>query len=517
MHEKCFRIIVLVLAAMIPFELRFAPLGLSNLQWTFVLALAAGLPLVFQQRWRLLTNATILAALFVASQWVAVLLAPDFFTNAAKAAVRVTVGFILMTIVVISKDKDALLRIWAVSAVAAASYSLIAYAGFGVPTLFRTEEFYRGPVQRLSGSFDYPNTAAIFFAMSLPVVWMALSSPTARYAGAALLWMALLLTQSRGGIVAVATVAAVALVGQPADSISSGTRLKVTVAIVVSCLLIYLVVAYWSAPLGARYELRANRLHLRPSEVHQAEITIWNTGKARWPVEGRRKVGLAYRWFDIDHGVFLAQDPIRTELAESVVDGQRVSMKAAFRTPRDSGKFLLVWELFRGDLDWFSRTGIIPALAEVDIASDAERWSGTADLSRWYKMGGSDPKELNASVARGELWTAATQMFRENPVLGSGPDNFRLRYGEYLGHSKWDTSVRANNLYLEILVGSGVIGLLAFLAMMASRNWTFNPVSLALVIFLVHGLVDVFLMTTPIYFGFWILMGLSHGPQEATS
>jgi len=30
---------------------------------------------------------------------------------------------------------------------------------------------------------------------------------------------------------------------------------------------------------------------------------------------------------------------------------------------------------------------------------------------------------------------------------------------------------------------------------------------LALVVFLVHGLVDVFLMTTPVYFAFWVLVG----------
>jgi len=33
--------------------------------------------------------------------------------------------------------------------------------------------------------------------------------------------------------------------------------------------------------------------------------------------------------------------------------------------------------------------------------------------------------------------------------------------------------------------------------------------SLGAAVFLLHGLVDVFLMTTPIYFGFWILMGIS--------
>jgi O-antigen ligase len=167
-----------------------------------------------------------------------------------------------------------------------------------------------------------------------------------------------------------------------------------------------------------------------------------------------------------------------------------------------------VWELFQGELDWFSRMGIIPALAEVDVVRDAEPWIGNADLSKWYKAGGNDGKALNASVTRRDLWTAAGRMFLERPLLGVGPDNYRLRYGSYLDHTKWDRNIRANNLYLEVLTGSGIAGLVFFLVMMARRDWRLTPVSLALAAFMVHGLVDVFLMTTPIYFGFWVLMGL---------
>jgi hypothetical protein len=32
---------------------------------------------------------------------------------------------------------------------------------------------------------------------------------------------------------------------------------------------------------------------------------------------------------------------------------------------------------------------------------------------------------------------------------------------------------------------------------------------MAIAVFLVHGFLDVFLMTTPIYFSFWILAGVS--------
>ena len=44
-------------------------------------------------------------------------------------------------------------------------------------------------------------------------------------------------------------------------------------------------------------------------------------------------------------------------------------------------------------------------------------------------------------------------------VSGVGPDNDRLQYGKYLGARRWDTHVYSNNLYLEILTGSGILGL----------------------------------------------------------
>ena len=96
-----------------------------------------------------------------------------------------------------------------------------------------------------------------------------------------------------------------------------------------------------------------------------------------------------------------------------------------------------------------------------------------------------------------------------NPILGAGPDNFRLLYGRVLEFSSWDTNIRANSLYLELLVGSGVLGLLAFILMIVSIPRHINVATLSIGVFLIHGIADVFLMTTPIYFAFWILMGFA--------
>ena len=88
-----------------------------------------------------------------------------------------------------------------------------------------------------------------------------------------------------------------------------------------------------------------------------------------------------------------------------------------------------------------------------------------------------------------------------------------MEYGKYLGASHWDKNIYSNNLYLEILAGSGFLGLAAFGLMSFRVSWRAEPACMAVAIFLIHGLVDVFIMATPIYFAFWILLGMT-GPNS---
>ena len=93
--------------------------------------------------------------------------------------------------------------------------------------------------------------------------------------------------------------------------------------------------------------------------------------------------------------------------------------------------------------------------------------------------------------------------------MGVGPDNYRLQVGRILGVADWNTDIHSNSMYLELLTGSGVLGLGAFLLFAVTIRWRLEAVCLALAVFLVHGLVDSFLMSTPMYFGFWMLAGLT--------
>src|SRR5258708_18638888 len=116
-------------------------------------------------------------------------------------------------------------------------------------------------------------------------------------------------------------------------------------------------------------------------------------------------------------------------------------------------------------------------------------------------------------------------MAADHPLLGVGPDNFRWLYGKYLGLDRWDSDIHSNNLYLEWLADTGIIGLAAFLWLSATilrmtwqgllheANSTLRLWQLALLaslsIWYVHGLVDYFFEFTAPSIAFWLIVGLA--------
>jgi O-antigen ligase len=100
-------------------------------------------------------------------------------------------------------------------------------------------------------------------------------------------------------------------------------------------------------------------------------------------------------------------------------------------------------------------------------------------------------------------------------VLGVGPDNFRLLYGPYAGVRNPDRRTHSNNMYLEMLVGAGLLGALAcgwlvwrIAALVAAgvhaatidrRKAASIGVAAAVIAIGLHGLVDSFLSFTPTY------------------
>jgi O-Antigen ligase len=259
-------------------------------------------------------------------------------------------------------------------------------------------------------------------------------------------------------------------------------------------------------PIAAEYKTPWNDLRDQPGRMDSVPLTIHNTGISTWRSSGLWRASLGCRWWDMDEEEFTNIAPLVTALPHNVGRDETIEVSAVFRTPDKPGRYLLVFGLFTRNFDWFSTTGVIPLLIRTDIMPGVGRIAQVSDISALYKRG-PQLGVLTAKVTRGSLWRAALKIFASHP-LGIGPDNYRLEYGKYLGATRWDTRIYSNNLYLEILVGSGIIGLTAFLFMLARRVWRNDGASLGAGVFLFHGVVDVFLMTTPIYFAFWMFLGM---------
>src|SRR5262245_5152711 len=155
---------ILALIAQLPFEFRYTLLGLTNLQWTFVGVVLLNGPCLLRSYKQLVSDRLVQTlAFFVAIQWLTAVFAAEFQVNAFKGAARLTAGLVLVGIARRHSESggpgmSGWWNTWRITSVAAALYALFAYAGIGLPWLFRSGEFYIGQAQRLSGSFEYPNT-----------------------------------------------------------------------------------------------------------------------------------------------------------------------------------------------------------------------------------------------------------------------------------------------------------------------------------------------------------------------
>jgi hypothetical protein len=498
--ERLAWLIAAIVVVQIPFELQDTLFGLTNLQWSFVALALAGIPLLIRNRQKLVQDRLVQAAtLFVGVQCAAAAYSHEFQTNAFKAAIRFGAGFVLFLVIRNLQDRDRIFRLWGIASAVAAIYALAAYSGFGIPWAFRNGEFYIGQIQRLSGSFEYPNIAAAYYGMSLLVVCWSSFRPFLKWTFTFLLWCALILTFSKGGL------AAVTFVLITAEWRRGGRALAIGAAAYALLLPLNPYVYAPRNPIGAEYAIPWNKLEQGPAMHDEIRLRIRNTGSSTWRARGWRSVSVGYRWLDMTTDAFVGVTPLVTALPHDVEPGHTVELPVPFQTPPAAGNYLLALELFRGDFDWFSRMGVRPALATVEIKRAAARRVGETDLSAWYGKR-EEAGTLTASVSRSELWLAAVRMFLDHP-FGVGPDNFRLHYGKYLGAHSWDKKMYSNNLYLEVLTGSGFLGLAAFVLVIAAIQWRAGVGCAVVAMFLLHGFVDVFLMTTPIYFAFWIGLG----------
>ena len=277
---------------------------------------------------------------------------------------------------------------------------------------------------------------------------------------------------------------------------------------------------------GAAYSAPAT-LSVQSNQMASVAVDVRNEGRITWVSSGKHPFALGYRWLSADGTQVLDLPPAEVALPGDVSPGDAVSLRALIQVPNlPAGTYRIDWGMLQRDVLQFYERGWADAWTLVSVNASSD--SGVAVVPSVRER---DDSEAPWVVGRLSLWGAAIRMIVAHPLLGVGPDNFRHFYGAELGLESWDERVQANNLYLDVLADVGVLGLAAFLWVIAAplvralralraqvddrQRLLILGVMVSASAFLLHGLLDSFLAFTPTALLFWALLGvlLAQKPQ----
>jgi hypothetical protein len=409
--------------------------------------------------------------------------------------------------------------------------------------LFHEGSFDALGLKRASGVFEYPTIGAMYWEACLPLVavapfvWKSRAEAPVRGAFVAVLACAILLlgvlasatrTSLAGAAVACGLLAAL---GRPFDTVLPRVALGTLVVLVALSAAAFRPgaaasptgqrVRWWHDGhwFGAQYEVPVAPVTVGGGDVFLVPITLRNTGVIAWRAAGALPTHLSYHLaVEVADGApprLVEFEGRRTDLPEDVPPGGVVQVMAIVQAPEAAGTYHLSWDLVQENVTWFSERGIAVGEQSFDVLS--------ANATPLPELVVPTPPTPPAPRAR--LWQAAISLWRERPLLGIGPDNFRRRYEAVLSPSPTgapytDTRIHANSLYFETLADVGLVGLVALgaIAVALLRSLRRHRESsciagLACVVtagtFFVHGLLDYFFEFTPLFGLFWVTVGLS--------
>jgi hypothetical protein len=392
-----------------------------------------------------------------------------------------------------------------------------------------------GTQLRAGGPLQYPTIASMYlevtFACGVGLMAAAVDVGRRRAAGtlfAALLFIAyaVTLTFTRAGLISIAAVLAVVGGLRYRDrGVEAGGVLIAALAVGIAVLFLTsrsmpsVLLRFTSEGQESWYRFAIQApgdLHVSTGATEEIPVTVTNTGRVPWDSNAASPFFLSYHWMkgDAAYAVF---EGIRTSFARPVAPGETVSMGAAVRAPQQPGEYRLAWDIVLEHRLWFStEPGAIAPFSRVRVEGAPP--AAAAPL-RVLPL-----RQPAVRPGRIVLWTAAARMVTAHPLLGIGPDNFRLSYARYGKLPASDPRMHSNNMYIEMLAGTGLVGGFAFLWLVAATarmlwagvNHPSAPldalatgIAAAGIAIGLHGLVDSFLSFGPTYVTFAITLGLA--------
>jgi hypothetical protein len=281
--------------------------------------------------------------------------------------------------------------------------------------------------------------------------------------------------------------------------------------------------AWYSAEIDA-----PARIAMPTGGMQRVTLTVKNDGRVTWDSHAAQPFRLSYHWLTADGMRVVSWEGRRTLFPHPVPPGSELTLVAEIGAPRQPGEYRVLWDIEHEHRLWFStEPGAEPAVSVAHVSGQAlGALPPLTPLPRPLQDGAFRP-------GRRALWSAAARMIRERPLTGIGPDNFRLRYGPYLRIADADARLHSNNMYIEVLAGTGLlggaalayftwrVGVTAFRALGSIRRrrdeWPEDAIGRSLLVsgvaagvtaIAVHGLVDSFLSFTATYVLIAVALGL---------
>jgi hypothetical protein len=547
-HTRAAFAAVLCAVAIAPFErvLIGIPGGftLTTVEVAMLASLAAGMWMVATRRPAAVAWLPVVlpGLALVAIVIVAALAAPLERGNALRFAGRIaaaaSMAFVVAQVVDTEARARVVVRTFLVVAVGVAVVAVLESAQ--VPwvmhalTVFRPGFHVVGGQLRATSTLFYPTIASMYLELAFACgLWLLFSDRRRERMNTIVVFGSLVTigagiaaTFTRAGLFAMA--AALAIVGGVRIARLGFADAAIGRLVALAALIVTVVLALHSPELllsrissegsqawyGARYEVPVT-LELHTGHTHQIPITLTNTGSLTWDSTRQPAYAVSYHWLRAGSEAVVQFDGQRTPFVAPVAPGATVTMPVFVTAPGQPGAYTLVWDVVLESRAWLSTEGVPPARTLVHVEGEPSSVVKTT-MTRL-------PQTI-ARPGRLALWSAAMRITRERPLLGIGPDNYRHVYGRYLGLERFDDRVHANNMYLEILAGAGLLGLAALVWLLGAWGLALlrrcrdvprealMPAAAALAAWLMiagHGLVDSFLSFTTTYLSFAIVLGLS--------
>ncbi|MCB9009105.1 MAG: hypothetical protein H6656_17395 [Ardenticatenaceae bacterium] len=542
--------LLLLLALTLPFELdrpllAVGPLAVTNLELLLGLILLAALVMWFGGRGRppclpLPHRGVVLllaaGGLFV----VTAVLTPEQNGNALKASFRLLSGMALALAVPLlvqqPRQRKIVLLALLVSGLLVAGIGLLeVWLGreFGWLAPFRAGITVTGQYLRLTGPLDYANHAAMFIEVTVPLLLVAGWLWWKRVGKTAVLLLvvfalifllqASFATLSRASFVTIGVVGAGMILLLALGERRSNEFVRPWLGLVALVGVMFILNTVGSDVFRLRFASEGDngwyaaswqvppQLTLAANEIQQVPITVTNDGALTWSSNRAQPIQLGGRWIQAESGLQMAEP--RWPFAESIPPGERLEMKIPLRAPSNPGAYTLIWDVVHEQVTWFGEKSGVFATSSVQVLPSNNRSpfpEPETVAPAWnYSLPIPD---------RSTLWRLAVQLIGERPLLGIGLDNFRLGYGRLLNADSWNETIHQQlvpEFWSRWRAGCAALfawlageGLLALARSAPSQMIRLLAILAGLLAFLIHGLLDFFLLFNSTGLLFWLLIGL---------